>query len=426
MDEVVAGAAGGSAAEVNSVVGGFGARIAWPHGFTTPPTVQPRRRSQRASYAQYGNAAGTGLDAADSFADIPRVRDDPRIARSPHPSRELPLPMPRLTYIANPQSVHLDVWLKASAACGIDVRIETASRSSGMVGAGIEVEHLVPGWLSGPSILRYLWAGLAARHKRRLPDEILQAHGASGNGLAAWMAGRPYIVTTYGSEVLAAVERGPIYRWLLHRVLSGADRITASSPQMVDVLMNEHGIRRERIHLLHLGIDTQLFHPVTDSARRAMRSAVGIGETEPVWISIKRAIPMNRTVEIVRAFERYGDAHAEGRLVIVCGDDVSSYTEQVQQLVDGSPHEKRILVLTEWLDPPAVARWLQLADFAIAVPTSDQMSNAVLEAMACGAVPLLLAIDGYRPLREGVASVHWIDECTVDSLLAALEEPSRT
>ena len=36
--------------------------------------------------------------------------------------------------------------------------------------------------------------------------------------------------------------------------------------------MNEHGIRRERIHLLHLGIDTQLFHPGDRlRARRAMR-----------------------------------------------------------------------------------------------------------------------------------------------------------
>ena len=327
--------------------------------------------------------------------------------------------MPRITYIANPHSVHVDVWLKALASCGIAVRIETAMRVTGEVGTGTEVERLVPNWLPGPSALRYLWAGVAARFKRRQPDEILQAHCASGNGMVAWMSGHPYIVTTYGSEVLAAHERGPVYRWLIHRVLIGADRITASSPQMVDVLMTEHGIPRDRIHLFHLGIDTELFSPATDVERRTLRGDVGIGDDEPVWISVKRAIPMNRTVEIVEAFQRYCQQHDRGRLIIVCGDDVGSYSHRVKELAAKSKYRDRIVVLAKWLDPPEIARWLQLSDFAIPVPTSDQMSNAVLEAMACGAVPVLLAIDGYRSLRERKARVQWLEECTVDSLAGA-------
>ena len=102
------GAAGGSAAEVNSVVGGFGAaRIAWPHGFTTPPTVQPNITAcvVRPVWQCGRHWVVTLPTRLPTFL---RVRDDPRIARSPHPSRELPLLMPRLTYIANPQSVHLD------------------------------------------------------------------------------------------------------------------------------------------------------------------------------------------------------------------------------------------------------------------------------------------------------------------------------
>lgn len=360
------------------------------------------------------------IDACRAFVQILLDRRQFRDGY-PIPSRKssaVPV-MPRITYIANPHSVHVDYWLQAMKACGLSARIETSMRVTEQVIPDVEVECLVPDWLPGPSVLRYLWAGLVARWKRRDPSEIVQAHCASGNGMVAWLSGHPYIVTTYGSEVLAASQRGPLYRWLLHRVLTGANRLTASSPQMVDVLMREHGIPRERIHLFHMGINAGLFHPPTDSKRHALRAAIGIGDEEPVWISVKRAIPMNRTQEIVEAFGRYCDEYDRGRLVVVCGDDVGSYSDRVKQLAATSPHRDRIIVLDKWVSPPEIARWLQLADFAVSIPTSDQMSNAVLEAMSCGCLPVLLGIDGYRTLKEGGASVHWLDRCTVDSLAAS-------
>ena len=314
------------------------------------------------------------------------------------------------------------VWLDALTKCGLPVRVETCSPPQTDAQAIIEVQQLTPRWLKWPSIARYLWAGLAARLKRRGPNEIIHAHCTSGYGMVAWMSGHPYIVTTYGSEVLAGDERSWPYRWLIHRVLKGADRITATSPQMVDVLTEDHGIPRERIHLFDLGLNTQLFRPLTNDDRLSCRRNLGIGDDEPVWISVKRVLPMNRTMEIVKAFEAYCDDHPEGRLIVICGDDVSEYSSLVKQAAAGSHHASRITVLTEWMQPAAVARWLQIADFAISVPTSDQMSNAVLEAMACGCVPMLLDIDGYRSLRERDATVHWLEECTVESLKTALKQ----
>ena len=150
-----------------------------------------------------------------------------------------------------------------------------------------------------------------------------------------------------------------------------------------------------------------------------MRAEHHIGRQEPVWVSVKRAIPMNRTVEIVQAFEAYCEDHPLGRLVIICGDDVSAYSDHVKRQVSESPHAERIVVLDRWLTAAEVAGWLQLADFSVSVPISDQMSNAVLEAMACGTVPVLLSIEGYGSLKEREADVYWLDECHVESLAAA-------
>lgn len=333
-----------------------------------------------------------------------------------------PSTKPRITLFASPSSVHVALWLEALARCRLPVRIETAAGDPGECPAGVPVSVLAPGWLRRPAALRYLWAGLRARLQHRAADEIIHAHCTSGYGLMAWLCGHPYIVTTYGSEVLAADDRGRVYRWLVHQVLRHAARITATSPQMVDVLTDVHGIPRERIHLFDLGLNTDIFRPASDADLHAARTRAGIDPAEPVWISVKRAIPMNRTLEIVTAFEQYCAEHTSGHLVVICGDDEGAYSDQVKQRVAASPHAGRITLLAEWLSPPEVARWLQIADFAISVPTSDQMSNAVLEAMACGCLPILLKIDGYRSLRERGACVHWVDECTVDQLSGAIRQ----
>ena len=144
---------------------------------------------------------------------------------------------PRVTYIANPRSVHVAVWLKASTECGCPVRIESPlpHETDPPTADGVETELLAPNWLPNVASLRYFWSGIAARLKRRLPSEILHAHCTSGNGMVAWMSGHPYVVTTYGSEVFQAHLRGRLYQWVIHGVLRGALRITATSQQMVDV-----------------------------------------------------------------------------------------------------------------------------------------------------------------------------------------------
>ena len=126
---------------------------------------------------------------------------------------------------------------------------------------GCRETHLVPSWLKGPSLLRHVWAGLRMRFARRYSRQTLHAHCTSGNGLMARLSGRPYIVTTYGSEVFGARERGWLYAWMIRQVLTHAERITATSQQMADVLRQEYHIPEERIHLFSLGYDESIFSP---------------------------------------------------------------------------------------------------------------------------------------------------------------------
>jgi glycosyltransferase involved in cell wall biosynthesis len=330
--------------------------------------------------------------------------------------------MPPLTYIANPYSMHVPIWLEAAARCGLAVQIETAEREGGGTPAKAPVEYLAPQWVKGPSILRYLFAGIAGRMKDRRTDEVLHAHCASGNGTIAWLSGHPYILTIYGGEVLEADERGRLYRWLLRRVLRGAEKITATSPQMVELLTGLYGIPRERIHFFDLGLDTQTFRPADEALRRRLRAQVGIAPEETVWIAVKRAVGANRTLEMVQAFVQHADAAQHAKLVVLCGNAEADYVGQIRKLLRCSRAGERVLLVEEWLSAADVANWLKRADFALSVPIRDQMSNAVIEAMACGAITVLSEIGGYRSLKDRGAPVRWVPEVCVDTLQRVFAE----
>jgi glycosyltransferase involved in cell wall biosynthesis len=323
---------------------------------------------------------------------------------------------PRVTFLANPYSVHVGLWCKAAAECRIPVHIETASRPRDERPPGATIEHRTPDWLRGPNTLRYLWMAVANRFRRRRPDEIVHAHCTSGNGFVAWLSGDPYILTTYGTEVMLADRRGRIFAWMIGRILRGAERLTASSTEMVDELTEKHNIPRERIHLFDLGIEQDVFYPLDAPRRARLRADLGVPEDEPVWVSIKRAVPWNHTTELLQGFLQYCRSNPRGRLVVLCGDSLPDYVARVRAITQASPFRDRVHLVESWLDQAGVARWLQAADFCLSVADSDQMAHSILESMACGATPILIDIPGYKPLKERGAPVIWIDDGSPDAL----------
>jgi glycosyltransferase involved in cell wall biosynthesis len=336
--------------------------------------------------------------------------------RSNGTPRQSSTAQPRIVYLANPYSVHVGLWCKAAAECRIPVHVETASRPRDEQPAGVTIEHRAPDWLGGPNTVRYLWMALANRFRRRRPGEIVHAHCTSGNGFVAWFSGAPYILTTYGTEVMLADRRGRIFAWMIGRILRGAERLTASSTEMVDELTGKHDIPRERIHLFDLGIEQNVFYPLASDRRARLRAELGIAGDEPVWVSIKRAVPWNHTIELLQGFLQYCRTNPKGRLVVLCGDSLPGYVERVRAITRASPFRERVHLVETWLDQAGVARWLQAADFCLSVADSDQMAHSILETMACGAIPILIDIPGYQPLKERNAPVIWIDDGSPDGL----------
>ncbi len=101
-------------------------------------------------------------------------------------------------------------------------------------------------------------ARAVARLRRTAAIELVHAHWWVPGGVAAWLAGGPYVVTLHGTDV-ALLERSLAARWLARRVLHGAAAVTAVSSYLAERAARAVQLERERIIVQPMPIDTRPF-----------------------------------------------------------------------------------------------------------------------------------------------------------------------
>jgi hypothetical protein len=71
-----------------------------------------------------------------------------------------------------------------------------------------------------------------------------------------------------------------------------------------------------------------------------------------------------------------------------------------------------------------MAPWLQLADYSISVPKSDNFSISILESMGCGTTPILADIEGFAP-GKAWSPVQWVKRCDADDFCEMFSRTSQ-
>jgi hypothetical protein len=315
-----------------------------------------------------------------------------------------------IRFIANAHSVHVARWLTLLSHTKTKIEIQTANPIPAFSNEYMSARSLLPGWVRLPMVVRYLLSGLILRFTgSRSKSTLVHAHCASGNGFVAWLSGQPYVIGAYGTEIFGSNQRSFAYRWLLRKILQGADRIQVGSPECTKILCEEYNIPAERIYCFHNGLDERTFHSVSDQRRMQLRRDAGLPVDEPIWIVNRRTHPHYRTQEVVDGFLKYCQTGGKGRLVLLCGDHQPDYTKAICEMAQSHPEGSRITVVERILSHTEVATWLQLGDFSISVPKTDMFSVSTYESLGCGCVPIVSNLDAYNPLRF-CNSVRWMTQ----------------
>lgn len=324
----------------------------------------------------------------------------------------------RLCFVGPCDSITFRRWIEWFAARGHAVTALTVEPAAPEPTAFRQVDLSAS---AGPRKLgRLVSAARLLRAVSRLQPDLIHVHYVRG---LAWglLPARPHplVVTPWGSDVLE--EQGAFREWysrpLTRGLLRAADLVTVHSAYMEGrtKALLPAGAPVVRIGW---GVNLRLFRPGLDT--RDLRARWGLHPSDRVIFSPRLAQPFYRHELIIQALARVIRQVPESLLVIPEYRPDHQYLTALQRVAkeEGVEGRVRFVSAIAYDDMP---RCYNLAEVVVMAPRSDGMPNSLLEAMACGAVPVANRLPQYAELiRHGHNG--WLADPDPDRLAHALLE----
>jgi glycosyltransferase involved in cell wall biosynthesis len=251
----------------------------------------------------------------------------------------------------------------------------------------VEVFH--PRWLYPPrggwfnAVCLFLAAlPCIIRIRRRFPFQIIDAHFAHPEGIAAAMLasvlGLPFTVTLRGNETMHAGFR--LRRLWIRWALCRAALVIAVSESLRQFAIGL-GVRPERARTIPNGIDVSIYYP---RDRTACRERLGLPAGKRVILSAGYLIERKGHHHVIRAISSLRAAGIDVLLWIVGGKGrEGDYEAQLKTLVRESGLEDAVH-FTGAVPAAALAEYMAAADVFCLASSREGWPNVVNEALGCG------------------------------------------
>lgn len=322
----------------------------------------------------------------------------------------------RLCFVGNLRSLHVGRLLAWCRGGGHEVHAVNLAAWRAH-GSHVAVHNLGLGAGSLPlvgALVRLL--RLRALLQKLRPDLVHCHFTLSSAGALLAARGHPTLLTAYGSDLyqawsLPARATNLLALWL-------ADRVAASSAQLRDFAADRYRVPRAKLVEARWGLDVGRFRPRRGAATAARR---------------RYGLPSGRIVLSPRGLQpHYNPAVQLRALELLPQDDVALVLlrrRAAGELRVPEALRERVTVIDRYLAPAEMAQLQGAADVTLSLATNDQLSSAVLEALACGALPVVSDLPVFRELADAGATLFLADphdpRTVARALQRALECPGR-
>jgi alpha-maltose-1-phosphate synthase len=195
----------------------------------------------------------------------------------------------------------------------------------------------------------------------------------------------PHVVTTHSLEPLRpwkAEQLGGGYAlssWAERVAIEAADAVIAVSDGMRgDVLSAYPDVDPDRVHVIHNGIDTELFAPEPDPEAL---SRIGIDPDRPVVVYVGRITRQKGLPHLLRAMR---EVRPEVQLVLAASaPDTDEIAREVDDGVAELAKQRTVVHLQDQIDRPDVIRLLSSASLFVCPSVYEPLGIVNLESMAC-------------------------------------------
>jgi glycosyltransferase involved in cell wall biosynthesis len=196
----------------------------------------------------------------------------------------------------------------------------------------------------------------------------------------------------------------PGWRALLNRAKIRRDRISQLSAVVAisDAIAEElagYGVPEQKIARIPNGVDTDHFHPVSNSAARStLRRELGWADENTI-LFVGAITPRKRPHLLIEAAGKLKSRGSFANLVFAGPIKDSAYGDAMRAMADELGVQKQV----RWIGfVDDTMPLYQAADVFVLTSSNEGMPNALLEAMACGLPSVVTPIPGTADLvRDG-------------------------
>ena len=191
------------------------------------------------------------------------------------------------------------------------------------------------------------------------------------------------------------------------------DRIVAPTTAVLDAVATAEGAARKRMLCIPNGVDASRFCPAENAARARTRSTLGIAPESPLIGCVADLFDVKRHVDLIDAFAQVRAEFPEAHLVLI-GDG------PLRRTIEERARDRDIIDEVHLLGSRKdVDALLPALDVFVLASDTEGMSNAILEAQACGLPVIATEVGGNPDLVDDICG-RLVAPRDPDALAAAM------
>lgn len=249
---------------------------------------------------------------------------------------------------------------------------------------------------------------------------IYHAHDA---GAAGWLAaaarfllgGRCLVKLRTGRPAYEQHLRSRLVRWQFRALLACADRVIVVSREM-QAYLSALGVPAERVVWIPNGVDVERFCPPGAAVKAQQRARLGIAPGKSAVLYVGRLEHMKGVDVLLRGWQKLSEARRQNSRLYLAGDGPER--EPLKRMAAELGVAGSVRFLGEQAD---VMPFYQAADLFVLPSRTEGLSNALIEAMACGLPVVASEVGGAKDLvQDGLNGFFFPSEDSA-ALAARLE-----
>ena len=314
----------------------------------------------------------------------------------------------KICMLGNAQSIHVQRWANYFIQRGKNVFLLSPLKADQE--SNINFYYLKPSSLSMryiPVLFEEISYPLQTAHIiRHIKPDILHAFYAEFYGWLGALSGfHPFIISVFGGDVKLDPQKGRFIKSKIAFGLNHADMITAQNHTLIKFMNREFKIPTGKMLHVPWGVDMNLFYKGYAGEVNRLRQKLDIPQKACVVLSPRQMHPLYQIDLIVHAIPMVLKKHPETFFVFLSSLDQADdghYHRQVRDLAQQLNVTGHTRFLKNPVSPTDMPVYLNMAEVSVSIPQMDQFGLTVLEAMACGSIPIVSNLECYREyLKDG-------------------------